>query len=88
MSFAVFADGTANLPGSLLDGITVLPCEYTIDGKPDTYLGDLDHFNARDYYDKLRSGHIVKTSLLNTDLFLTGARYHLCIHEFRYQRHV
>ncbi len=42
MSFAVFADGTANLPGSLLDGITVLPCEYTIDGKPDTYLGDLD----------------------------------------------
>ena len=71
MSFAVFADGTANLPGSLLDGITVLPCEYTIDGKPDTYLGDLDHFNARDYYDKLRSGHIVKTSLLNTDLFLT-----------------
>ncbi|MBQ6240463.1 MAG: DegV family protein [Firmicutes bacterium] len=71
MSFAVFADGTANLPGSLLDGINLLPCEYIMDGKPGTYLGDLDKFDSHEYYEKLRNGHIIKTSLLNTQLFLT-----------------
>ena len=30
MSFAVFADGSANLPEKLLDGIRLLPCTYTI----------------------------------------------------------
>ena len=30
MAFVVFADGTANLPRSLLDGIHLLPCEYTV----------------------------------------------------------
>jgi len=34
MSFAVFADGSANLPAGMLEGISLLPCEYTIDGKP------------------------------------------------------
>ena len=32
MSFAVFADGSANLPHSMLEGITLLPCHYTMDG--------------------------------------------------------
>lgn len=71
MSFAVYADGTANLPGILLNGITLLPSEYTIDGKPEIYLGDIENFNVHEYYDKLRKGMVVKTSLLNTGLFLT-----------------
>ena len=71
MSFAVYADGTANLPGILLNGITLLPSEYTIDGKPEVYLGDIENFNVHEYYDKLRKGMVVKTSLLNTGLFLT-----------------
>ena len=70
MSFAVFADGTANLPGRLLDGISLLPCDYTMDGVPGTYLGDLDAFDAHAYYDHLRSGRVIKTTLLNTELFL------------------
>ena len=71
MSFAVFADGSANLPGKMLNGITILPCEYTIDGKTETYMGNLDSFDAHAYYEKLRSGAVVKTTLLNTDLFET-----------------
>ena len=71
MSFIVFADGTANLPGSLLDGIVLLPSEYTVNGEPRTYTGDIEHFDMKSYYDGLRSGVKVQTSLLNTGLFLT-----------------
>lgn len=71
-SFAVFADGTANLPGSLLDGITLLPSEYTRDGVPVTYTGDIEHFDMHSYYEELRHGANIRTSLLNTALFLTS----------------
>ncbi len=70
-SFAVFADGTANLPQSMLDGIDLLPAEYIVDGKPVTYLGDVDHFDAHTYYESLRNGRSVQTSLVNTNTFLT-----------------
>ena len=66
MSFAVFVDGTSNLPSSMLNGISVLPCEYTIDGESGVYHGDLDKFDVHEYYDRLRAGTVVKTSLLNT----------------------
>ena len=72
MAFVVFADGAANLPLPLRKGIRMLPCEYSIGGKPRVYDGDLERFDAHSYYDRLRSGEIVKTSLLNTDLFLTA----------------
>ncbi len=71
MSFAVFADGSANLPQELLDGIDLLPCEYTVDGEPVTYKGDLQNFDGHAFYEGLRNGQVVKTSLLNTQLFLT-----------------
>ena len=71
MSFAVFADGSANLPQSMLDGIQLLPCDYTIDGVAQTYWGDVDHFDGPSFYEGLRQGKVVKTSLLNTQLFLS-----------------
>lgn len=70
MSFAVFADGSANLPKEMLEGISLLPCEYTMDGKPVTYWGDVDHFDGHSFYESLRKGHVASTSLLNTQLFL------------------
>ena len=72
MAFAVFADGSANLPGKYLEGIRLLPCHYTINGKPEVYHGDVDHFDAHAFYDRLRKGEKVQTSLLNTDLFLSA----------------
>ncbi|MCR5825537.1 MAG: DegV family protein [Oscillospiraceae bacterium] len=71
MGFAVFADGTANLPKELLDGITLLPCEYTADGVSRVYTGDLESFDAHSYYEGLRNGLTIRTSLLNTQVFLT-----------------
>ena len=71
MSFAVFADGSANLPGFMQEGIQLLPCEYTVDGQPETYTGDLDHFDAHTFYEGLRRGRRIQTTLLNTQLFIS-----------------
>ena len=71
MSFAVFADGSANLPKSMLEGISLLPCDYTVDGEPFTYWGDIDSFDAHSFYEGLRNGTVVRTTLLNTSLFLS-----------------
>ena len=71
MSFAVFADGSANLPNQMLEGITLLPCEYTLNGEPKVYWGDVDHFNGHDYYEGLKKGVKVGTSLLNAQIFYT-----------------
>lgn len=69
-SFAVFADGTANLPNSMLNGIRLIPLELSIAGKPSCYTGDLDQFDAHKYYESLRQGELVQTSLVNTHAFL------------------
>lgn len=76
MSYTIFTDACSNLPNRLLKelDIRVLPCDYTIDGVPDTYEGDMDAFDFHAYYDKLRAGAELKTSLLNTHLFLTHFR--------------
>ena len=76
MSYAVFTDGCSNLPGRLLKAlnIRVLPCSYVMDDVPGTYEGDIDAFDAKGYYDKLRAGSTMKTSLLNSQLFLDHFR--------------
>ena len=76
MSFTVFTDGCSNLPARLLSelNIRVLPCSYTLDGVPGTYDGNMDAFDSHAYYDQLRSGSVLKTSLLNTQLFLDHFR--------------
>ncbi len=73
-SFAVFADGCANLPQEMLEGIKLIPNDYTIDGVPQIYLGDVDHFDGHSYYDDLRNGKVVKTSLINSHSFETHFR--------------
>lgn len=70
MSFIVYTDGTANLPGERLGGIRLLPCEYTVDGVPCLYNGDVDSFDGHEYYEGLKNGKMIKTSLLNTYLFI------------------
>ena len=76
MSYTVFTDACSNLPDRLLTilNIRVLPCNYVLDDVPGTYDGNIDGFDAHAYYDKLRNGSVMKTSLLNTHLFLTHFR--------------
>ena len=76
MSFTIFVDGSSNLPRKQLEtlSIRVLPCAYTLDGKPGVYEGDVDSFDFHGYYELLRGGAQMKTTLLNTHLFLTHWR--------------
>ena len=76
MSFTIFVDGSSNLPGAVLRELDIrtLPCSYTVNGQPSTYNGRLDSFNPHEYYEMLRQGGKVQTSLLNTQLFLDHFR--------------
>lgn len=76
MAFTIFVDGSSNLPGKILEelNIAILPCSYSIGGKASTYNGNLDSFDAHEYYEMLRQGGTVQTSLLNTQLFLDHFR--------------
>ena len=76
MSFAIFVDGSSNLPGRILreQNLSILPCSICVDGVPSTYNGNLDSFAAHEYYEMLRRGGRVQTSLLNTQLFLDHFR--------------
>ncbi len=71
MSFRIFVDGSANLPGKMLENISMLPCDYLFNDEQVVYSGDVDSFNAHEYYEGLKNGANVQTSLLNTQLFLT-----------------
>ena len=70
MAFAVFADGSANLPKKFLGNIRLLPCHYTRNNENKVYTGDVDQFDGHSLYEDLRNGTVVKTSLLNTKLFI------------------
>lgn len=76
MSYTVFTDGCSNLPGRILKelNIRVLPCSYILDGQPGVYDGDIEAFDSHAYYDKLRAGAEMKTSLLNSQLFMEHFR--------------
>ena len=67
--FKVFADGTANLPKEELEKVILIPCRYTVDEEERIYDGDIDSFDAHDYYEGLKAGSQVKTSLINTFQF-------------------
>ncbi len=76
MSFEIFIDGSSNLPGSKLRqwNMQVLPCTYSVDGQQFVYDGDIDAFDTRAHYDLLRAGKVVRTSLLNAQLFMDSFR--------------
>lgn len=79
MSFTLFTDSFSNLPGRLLQELDIhtLPCTYTVDGEPCHYDGDIENFDDKAYYDMMRQGKVIATTLLNTQLFLDHFRPHL-----------
>lgn len=76
MSFTLFTDSFSNLPGRLLQelDIRILPCTYMVDGKLCHYDGDIDHFDSKAYYDLMRQGKVITTTLLNAQLFIEHFR--------------
>ena len=69
--FTIVTDTSANLPTPLAKeaGLFVLPFTYTIDGK--TYAAeDTESFDGVSFYEKIRRGMLVTTSLINTQTYL------------------
>ena len=71
-----FTDACSNLPGDLIRrfDIHLLPCSYVLDEEPGVFEGNIDEFDTHAYYDKLRNGSELKTSMLNTQLFMDHFR--------------
>ena len=76
MPYVVFTDACSNLPGDLIRrfDIHLLPCNYVLDEEPGVFEGNIDEFDTHAYYDKLRNGSELKTSMLNTQLFMDHFR--------------
>ncbi len=65
MTFKVFTDSASNLPSSQSDGIEIIPWPLIMDGQEMKSPKILEEFGYREFYDKIRHGARIKTSLLN-----------------------
>ncbi len=76
MSYVVFTDSFSNLPGSILHSleIRVMPCTYQCDGVTVHYDGNIENFDAHAFYEGMRQGKVIRTSLTNTQTFLDAFR--------------
>lgn len=71
MSFAVITDTSANLPTPLLRerGVTAVPFTYHIDGRA-LVCTDTEAFDGDAFYDAIRAGTKVSTSMVNLQAYL------------------
>ncbi len=78
MSFIVMTDSSANLPRKTLEDykIEIIPFHYYIDGKPYECL-DLADFDGDDFYNKIRAGLQVTTSLITPQDYMDYFSPHL-----------
>ena len=76
MAFALYTDGSSNLPGKVLKehDIRLVPCTYMVEDTPVVYSGDIDDFDYKTYYTQLQEGKKVTTSLINSHQFDTCFR--------------
>ncbi len=65
----LFTDSASNLTAELTNtyGITMIPFPYTVDGQPTQSTGE--EFDSKAYYDAMRAGAQVKTSMVNSTVF-------------------
>ena len=76
MSYTLFVDSGSNLPARKLQelSIRVVPFHYELDGKLIRCPDYPDGFDGHSYYDRLRAGAVVKTSLINSSDFYDAFR--------------
>lgn len=69
----LFTDTSANLPVSITKeyDIEVVPFSYTVNGKEVPYSADTD-FNGKAFYEAMRAGAEVKTSMINVSDFMAA----------------
>jgi DegV family protein with EDD domain len=76
MSFVLFADSGCNLPQRKLHelDIHIISFAYEMDGELSLSPEYPDGFDGHSYYERLRHGSMVKTSLINSEGFLSAFR--------------
>ena len=82
MSYSIITDTSANLPTAYTreHGITVVPFSYYIDGKALSCM-DTEAFDGDAFYNAIRSGTKVSTSLINPEKYETAFREALSVGE-------
>ena len=72
-SFIIMIDSNCDLPPEYIEehGIEVLPMPFEIDGKAHN-LGYWQEISAKEYYNALRNGSIVRTSQITPAMFVTA----------------
>ena len=70
-TYSIITDGFSNLPGAVLRtlDIHILPCTYFVDDVAVDYNGDIETFDGKKYYDEMRAGKVIRTSLVNAEVF-------------------
>lgn len=76
MSYTLFVDSGSNLPARKLQelSIHVIPFSYELNGTLHTCPEYPDGFDGRHYYEQLRQGAVVKTSLISSGAFYDAFR--------------
>ena len=71
----IFTDTSANLPISLIRkyNISLLPFSYTVNGKDLPYADEWET-GGKKFYDAMREGAEIKTSMINPDIINSGFR--------------
>ncbi len=73
--YVIFTDTCANLPDELIEryGLQIIPLSYTVNGQtyPDPEGGD-ESFDGGAFYDAMRRGAAVTTSMVNTQAFTSA----------------
>ena len=64
----LFTDTSANLTPSLAKGISIIPLAYSIEGK-EQHQDPQTGFDGHTYYERIRAGAQVSTSMINPDAF-------------------
>lgn len=76
MAYKIFSDSSCNLPKAQLQafGVEIVPFSYEREGQLIPCPESPDGFDGRAYYDYLRKGGVVKTSLLSAGLLMEAFR--------------
>ncbi len=70
--YQLFTDSTCDLPAALVEelGVTVLPMEFELGGKPYTHYPDARNYGFHEFYEQLRAGNLSKTSQVTYNTYL------------------
>ena len=71
MRYQIITDSTGDLTPELIQslGVTVIPMEFTVDGKSYRNYPDGHEMSAKSFYDLLRAGKTSTTAQINANEF-------------------